>query len=35
MIFLVNTAYRIFIPLMGLGFVLQIFLHIWRYAVNR
>ncbi|MGE5752475.1 MAG: cytochrome c3 family protein [Deltaproteobacteria bacterium] len=35
MIFLVNTAYRIFIPLMALGFVLQIFLHIWRYAVNR
>lgn len=35
MIFLVNTAYRIFIPLMVLGFVLQIFLHIWRYAVNR
>jgi len=35
MIFLVNTAYKIFIPLMGLGFVLQIFLHIWRYAVNR
>lgn len=35
MIFLVNTSYRIFIPLMVLGFVLQIFLHIWRYAVNR
>jgi hypothetical protein len=35
MIFLVDAGYSIFIPLMVLGFVLQIFLHIWRYAVNR
>lgn len=34
-IFAVNTIYRIFIPVMALGLVLQIFLHIWRYAVNR
>jgi hypothetical protein len=35
LIFLVSTAYKIFIPIMGLGLLLQIFLHIWRYAVNR
>jgi predicted CXXCH cytochrome family protein len=34
-IFAVNTIYRIFIPIMAMGLVLQIFLHIWRYAVNR
>ena len=35
MIFVVNSIYRIFIPIMWAGFVLQILLHIWRYAVNR
>ena len=35
LIFIVSTAYKIFIPIMGLGLLLQIFLHIWRYAVNR
>jgi predicted CXXCH cytochrome family protein len=35
LIFIVNTFYKIFIPIMVVGFVLQIFLHIWRYAVNR
>jgi len=34
-IFIVNTAYKIFIPIMVVGLILQIFLHIWRYAVNR
>jgi len=34
-IFIVDTAYRIFIPIMVVGLLLQIFLHIWRYAVNR
>jgi len=34
-IFLVNTGYRIFIPIMWLGLILQVLLHIWRYAVNR
>lgn len=35
MVFLVDRIYRIFIPLMVGGLVLQILLHIWRYAVNR
>lgn len=35
LIFLVNAAYRIFIPIMFIGLVLQVLLHIWRYAVNR
>jgi predicted CXXCH cytochrome family protein len=34
-IFIVDTAYKIFIPIMVIGLILQIFLHIWRYAVNR
>lgn len=35
LVYLVDRAYRIFIPLMVAGLVLQILLHIWRYAVNR
>jgi len=34
-IFLVNTAYTFFLPIMWLGLILQVLLHIWRYAVNR
>jgi len=34
-VFLVDRIYRIFIPLMAAGLVLQILLHVWRYAVNR
>lgn len=34
-IFIIDTAYKIFIPIMVVGLILQIFLHIWRYAVNR
>jgi hypothetical protein len=35
LIFTINQAYRIFIPVMVLGILLQILLHIWRYIVNR
>ncbi|MDA8169061.1 MAG: cytochrome c3 family protein [Nitrospiraceae bacterium] len=35
LVFIVNLAYRIFIPVMLTGLFLQILLHIWRYAVNR
>jgi hypothetical protein len=32
---MVNTAFWVFLPVMVVGLVLQILLHIWRYAVNR
>ncbi len=35
LIFIVNMVYKILIPLMIVGLVLQVLLHIWRYAVNR
>jgi hypothetical protein len=35
MVWAVNLIYDIFIPFMVVGLVLQILLHIWRYAVNR
>lgn len=35
LVFAINMVYRIFIPFMIIGLVLQIILHIWRYAVNR
>ena len=35
LIFIINILYRIFTPLIVIGLVLQILLHIWRYAVNR
>lgn len=35
LVFLAGLVYQIFIPILLLGFVLQIILHIWRYAVNR
>lgn len=31
----INMIYKVFIPFMIIGLVLQIILHIWRYAVNR
>jgi hypothetical protein len=34
-VYAVNLIYSIFIPFMIVGLVLQIILHIWRYAVNR
>ena len=35
LIFIISILYRIFTPIMVIGLVLQILLHIWRYAVNR
>jgi hypothetical protein len=35
LVFIVNKIYSVFIPFMIVGLVLQIILHIWRYAVNR
>ncbi len=34
-VFIVNLLYKIFMPVMIIGLLLQILLHIWRYAVNR
>ncbi len=35
LVFFVNLVYKIFIPFLVAGLVLQIILHIWRYVVNR
>lgn len=35
LVFVVDVFYRVFIPFMIGGLVLQILLHIWRYAVKR
>jgi hypothetical protein len=35
LVYAINLIYSIFIPFMIVGLVLQIILHIWRYAVNR
>jgi hypothetical protein len=35
LIFIVNAAYKIFLPVMVIGLILQVLLHVWRYAVNR
>lgn len=35
LVYLINLTYQVFIPFMLIGLVLQILLHIWRYAVNR
>lgn len=35
LVFLINLGYKIFIPFMLIGLILQILLHVWRYAVNR
>lgn len=35
LVFIINLIYKIFIPFMMVGLILQILLHIWRYAVNR
>lgn len=35
LVYLVNLAYKIFIPLMVIGLLLHILLHIWRYIVDR
>ncbi|MHB8880153.1 MAG: cytochrome c3 family protein [Thermodesulfovibrionales bacterium] len=35
MVFFIDWGYKIFIPFMIIGLVLQIILHMWRYIVNR
>ena len=35
LVFMVRVFYQFFIPFMLVGLVLQILLHIWRYAFNR
>jgi predicted CXXCH cytochrome family protein len=35
LVFIAGFAYKIFIPIIIIGLVLQILLHIWRYAINR
>ncbi len=35
LIFLIGLIYKIFTPFIVIGMVLQILLHIWRYAANR
>ncbi|MCL4490804.1 MAG: cytochrome c3 family protein [Nitrospirae bacterium] len=35
LVFIVTLIYKIFTPIMAIGIILQIILHIWRYAVNR
>lgn len=35
LVFLIDVGYRIFIPFMIIGLLVQIVLHLWRYAVNR
>lgn len=35
LVFAINLFYKIFIPFMIIGLILQILLHIWRYAINR
>ena len=35
LVFIITWAYRILMPLMLAGLLLQVFLHIWRYLVNR
>lgn len=35
MVFIVEKFYSILMPLMAAGLIFQIFLHIWRYLVNR
>lgn len=34
-VFLVKVIYKFFIPVLVIGLLLQIILHIWRYAINR
>jgi predicted CXXCH cytochrome family protein len=35
LVFIVNSMYKVFIPVLVLGLFLQILLHIWRYAIDR
>ena len=35
LVFIITWAYRILMPLMLAGLLLQVFLHVWRFLVNR
>ena len=35
LVYIINLVYKVFIPFMIIGLILQILLHVWRYAVNR
>ncbi len=35
LVFIINLIYKILMPIMIIGLLLQILLHIWRYAINR
>jgi hypothetical protein len=35
LVFLIDWGYKLFIPFMIIGLLVQIVLHLWRYAVNR
>jgi predicted CXXCH cytochrome family protein len=35
LVFFITLAYKIFIPILVAGLILQILLHIWRYVANR
>ncbi len=35
LVFFINLVYKIFIPVLVAGLILQILLHIWRYVVDR
>jgi hypothetical protein len=35
LVFIINLLYKILIPFMVIGLILQILLHVWRYAVAR
>lgn len=35
LVYLAGMVYQIFIPILVIGFILQVLLHIWRYAMNR
>ncbi|MBI4690644.1 MAG: cytochrome c3 family protein [Nitrospirae bacterium] len=34
-VFIINRAYEVLMPIMLIGLLLQILLHVWRYAINR
>jgi hypothetical protein len=34
-VYIVDKAYKIFLPFMVIGLILQILLHFWRFLVNR
>jgi hypothetical protein len=35
LVYIINLIYKILMPVMVIGLLLQILLHVWRYAINR